>query len=148
VEPARTATFGGVDEFMQVSSSCAIPVAELEWRYSASGGPGGQHANRSNTRVEITFDIQNSPSLSAWERSKMIERFGTELRVVAADERSQLRNRELAVERMTARLASALVVQRSRRATKPSRGAKQRRLTNKKQRSQTKANRRKPTRDD
>jgi ribosome-associated protein len=79
-----------------VSRSCRIPLDELEWRFSASGGPGGQHANTSNTRAEVRFDVAGSPSLGPRQRARLLERVGPTVRVVASDERSQARNRELA----------------------------------------------------
>ena len=130
---------------LRVTRSCAIPLSELEWRFTASGGPGGQHANRSNTRAEVRFDVLGSPSLSDLHRARMLERLGDVVRVVADDERSQLRNRELALERLRARLAEALRVQRTRRPTAPTRASTQRRLASKKRRSDVKRMRRPPT---
>src|SRR5438132_13306069 len=93
---------------LKLTRTCAIPLSELDWRFSASGGPGGQHVNTANTRAEVRFDIASSPSLGPRQRARLLERFGPELRVVASDERSQLRNRELALERPRSRLADAL----------------------------------------
>jgi len=129
---------------LRVTRSCAIPLSELEWRFTASGGPGGQHANRSNTRAEVRFDVAASTSLLEAHRARLVERLGPVVRVVADDERSQLRNRELALERLRARLAEALRVERTRRPTAPSRGAKLRRLESKKRRSDVKRLRRPP----
>jgi ribosome-associated protein len=129
---------------LRVSRSCAIPLAELEWRFTPSGGPGGQHANRSNTRAEVRFDVAGSPSLSEVHRSRLVERLGPVVRVVADDERSQLRNRELALERLRARLAEALRVERTRRPTAPTRASTQRRLESKKRRGDVKRTRRHP----
>ena len=95
-----------------VSRSCRIPLDELEWRFSSSGGPGGQHANTSNTRAEVRFDIANSPSLGPRQRARLLEKLGPVVRVVADDERSQLRNRELALQRLGDRLREALKVER------------------------------------
>ena len=81
---------------LRVTRSCSIPLAELSWRFSRSGGPGGQHANTADTRVEVRFDVAGSPSLGPRQRARLIERLGPEVRVVAADERSQARNRALA----------------------------------------------------
>ncbi|HUP84290.1 MAG TPA: alternative ribosome rescue aminoacyl-tRNA hydrolase ArfB [Acidimicrobiales bacterium] len=134
---------GGV---LRITRSCAIPLSELEWRFSSSGGPGGQHANRSNTRAEVRFDIAGSPSLLDVHRDRMLERIGDVIRVVADDERSQLRNRELALERLRGRLAEALRVQRTRRPTAPTRASTQRRLESKKRRSDVKRQRRPPER--
>jgi ribosome-associated protein len=127
---------------LRVSPTCVVRMDELEWRFSASGGPGGQHVNTSNTRAEVRFDIAGSPSLGPRQRARLLERFGPELRVVASDERSQLRNRELAVERLRARLADALRIETPRRPTKPTKGAKERRLEDKRHRSETKRRRR------
>lgn len=129
---------------LRVTRSCAIPLSELEWRFSASGGPGGQHANRSNTRAEVRFDVAASPSLLEVHRERIVQRLGPVVRVVADDERSQLRNRDLALERLRARLAEALRVERTRRPTAPTRGSKLRRLESKKRRSDIKRMRRPP----
>jgi ribosome-associated protein len=127
---------------LRVSRSLVIPLEEFEWRFSGSGGPGGQHANTSNTRVECVFSIATSPSLGPRQREKLLARFGQVLRVVAADERSQLRNRDLALRRMSERLGAALVEERRRISTKPTRASKERRLQTKRVRSATKQQRR------
>ncbi|MDQ3106925.1 MAG: aminoacyl-tRNA hydrolase [Actinomycetota bacterium] len=137
----------GDEGMLRVTRSCAIPLAELEWRFTPSGGPGGQHANRSNTRAEVRFDVRASPSLSELHRERLLERLGEVVRVVADDERSQLRNRELALERLRARLAEALRVERTRRPTAPTRASKQRRLESKKRRGDVKRTRRPPADD-
>jgi ribosome-associated protein len=135
-------------EVLRVTRTCAIPLDELEWRFTASGGPGGQHANRSNTRAEVWFDIAGSPSLGPRQRARLVERLGASIRVVAADERSQARNRDLALERLRSRLAAALHVERARRPTAPSAGSVERRLAAKRRRSQTKRTRTRPDGDD
>jgi ribosome-associated protein len=127
---------------LRVTRSCLIPLSELEWRFTPSGGPGGQHANRSNTRAEVRFDVAGSPSLLEVHRARLLERLGPVVRVVADDERSQLRNRDLALGRLQARLAEALRVERTRRPTAPTRGSKLRRLESKKRRSDVKKMRR------
>jgi ribosome-associated protein len=136
----------GMDEVgaavLRVSPTCVVRMDELEWRFSASGGPGGQHVNTANTRAEVRFDIATSPSLGPRQRARLLERLGPEVRVVASDERSQLRNRELALERLRSRLADALRVDTPRRPTKPTKAAKQRRLEDKRHRSETKRRRR------
>ena len=99
-------------ETVRVSSSLRIPVSELQFRFSPSGGPGGQHANKVATRVELRFDVAGSPSLGPHQRARLLERLGREVRVVADDERSQLRNRQLAVERFAERMAAALRVEK------------------------------------
>lgn len=135
-------------EDLPVRGRLVIPGAELDERFSTSGGPGGQHANTSHTRVELRFDIAASPTLSDHQRRRLRERFGDELRVVADDERSQRRNRDLARERMAARLSTALEPERHRRPTRPTLGSKRRRLEDKRRRSSTKRDRRRPGRDD
>ena len=131
-----------------VTNSVRIPRHEIDVSFTTSGGPGGQHANKAATRVEMRLDLTTSSAFSRAQRARVIERFGDEIRVVADDERSQVRNRSLAEERLVARLQSALHVQRRRRKTKPTRGSKERRLTAKKQRGEKKRLRRKPTRYD
>ena len=107
-------------------ASCAIAPDELEWRFSGVGRPGGQHANTSNTKVEVRFDIEASPSLGPRQRARLLERLGPLVRVTASERRSQHQNRELALERLQERLAAALHVDPPRVATQPSRAAKQR----------------------
>ncbi|HTT90387.1 MAG TPA: alternative ribosome rescue aminoacyl-tRNA hydrolase ArfB [Acidimicrobiales bacterium] len=121
-----------------------IPSAELEWRFSSSGGPGGQHANTANTRVELVFDIANSGVLSSRQRALVLERLGPTLRVVASDERSQARNRQIALERLAQRLDEALRVERPRRPTVPTKASRERRLRAKQLRSTRKQERRPP----
>jgi ribosome-associated protein len=99
-----------------------IPESELRWRYSASGGPGGQHVNTSNTRAEVLFDVAASKALDDRQRQLITERLGRTVRVVASDERSQWRNRRLAAERLGDRLADALEIPPERRPTRPGRG--------------------------
>jgi ribosome-associated protein len=121
-----------------------IPSAELEWRFSASGGPGGQHANTANTRAELVFDVAGSGALTARQRALLLERLGSTLRVVVSDERSQARNRQLALERMAERLDEALRVERPRHPTVPTRASRERRLRAKQLRSTRKRDRRPP----
>jgi ribosome-associated protein len=135
------------DDVLVVARGVKVPRSELEVRFSASGGPGGQHANKAATRVELTWDVEASTALLPVQRERVLGRLGPVIRVVVDDERSQARNRALAEERFVARLAAALHVERPRRATKPTKGAKERRLQDKKQRSETKANRRTPRTD-
>jgi ribosome-associated protein len=135
----ESADAGGL---LRVTSGCAIALSELRWRFTTSGGPGGQHANKVATRVEVRFDVAASPSLDESQRQRMEAKLGP-LVVISVDEtRSQSRNRALALERLRARLAGSLTRARPRRPTKPSRGSVERRLTAKKQRSQTKRQRR------
>jgi ribosome-associated protein len=131
-------------ESIRVTRSVAIPVAEIELRFSRSSGPGGQHANTSETRVEALFDVESSSALTDLQKRRVITKAGPTLRAVAQDERSQLRNRELATERLAEQLRAALKVERSRVPTRPSRAAKERRLESKKRRGETKKLRRPP----
>ena len=132
-----------MDDVLRVNRSLVIPLDELEWRFTASGGPGGQHANRSNTRAEVRFDIESSPSLGPRQRVRLVERFGPVVRVVVDAERSQRRNRVLAQERLAERLAAAL-----RTPTKPTAGSRQRRLSEKRRRGEQKRQRQRPPSDD
>jgi ribosome-associated protein len=132
------------ERFLRVDRRVVLPLSEIEWRFGPSGGPGGQHANRANTRAEARFDIAGSPSLDERDRARLVERLGPEVRSVADEERSQVRNRALALDRLRGRLAAALVIERPRRPTKPSRAAKQRRLDEKRRRSEVKEARRRP----
>jgi ribosome-associated protein len=132
------------DDDLVVNRTVRIPRAELKVSFSASGGPGGQHANKAATRVELTYDAAESSALLPRQRERVVERLGPVVRIVVDEERSQLRNRLLAEQRLAARLASALHVEAPRRPTKPSRGSKERRLQSKRLRSETKANRRRP----
>jgi len=133
---------------LRVSRSCVIPLDELEWRFTASGGPGGQHANTSNTRAEVRFDVAGSPSLGPRQRARLLERLGPVVRATASERRSQHQNRELALERLRGRIAAGLKVERPRVATRPSRGSIESRLDDKRRQSQRKRNRRRPSRSD
>lgn len=133
---------------LMVTRSVRIPRHELIVSFSSSGGPGGQHANKAATRVELRFDVESSSAFGPGQRRRVIERLGPEVRVVADDERSQARNRTIAEERLVARLQSALHVEPVRRATKPTKGSQRRRIEGKKQRSQIKRQRRRPRPDD
>ena len=135
-------------ERLRITRTCVIAPEELEWRFSSSGGPGGQHANTSNTRVELLFDVEASPSLGPRQRARIIERIGPRLRVVASERRSQLQNRELAIERLRERLAAALHVDPPRVATRPSRAAKRARVESKRRQGERKRARRAPSADE
>lgn len=124
-----------------------IPASELEWRFSSSGGPGGQHANTSNTRAEVAFDIAGSPSLSPTIRERLVAKLGREVAVTSSEHRSQYQNRRAALQRLEAVLRSALIVPRNRVATRPTLGSKERRLDDKRQQSDRKAARRRPSRE-
>lgn len=142
VVDGRGTEHGPGPEVVRVTSSLRIPLSELQYRFSASGGPGGQNANKVATRVELRFDVAGSPSLGPYQRIRLLEKLGPEVRVVADDERSQLRNRQLATDRFCQRLAAALRVEKSRRPTRPTKGAKERRLADKRKLSQRKQARR------
>jgi ribosome-associated protein len=116
--------------------------SEIAFRFSRSSGPGGQHAQKSSTRVEGLFDVGDSAGLTEAERRRVLAKLGPVVRSIAQDERSQLRNRELAVERILEQIREAVKVRRARRATKPTRASQERRLDEKKQRSRTKRLRR------
>ena len=116
--------------------------SEIAFRFSRSSGPGGQHAQKSSTRVEALFDVEDSSGLTERERQLVVERLGPVVRSVAQDERSQLRNRELATERILEQLRDAVRVRRPRRPTAPTAASRERRLEDKKRRSQTKRLRR------
>jgi len=119
-----------------------VPLEEIELRTSRSSGPGGQHAQKTETRVEAIFDVEASTALSPAQKKRVVAKAGPVLRAVAQDERSQLRNKELAVERLTAALQEALKVPRRRRPTRPTAASKERRLEDKKRRGETKRLRR------
>jgi ribosome-associated protein len=116
--------------------------SEIAFRFSRSSGPGGQHAQKSSTRAEALFDVEDSAGLTDAERKRVLAKLGPVVRAVAQDERSQLRNRELATERILDQLREAVRVRRKRRPTKPSAAARERRLEEKKQRGRTKRLRR------
>ena len=127
-----------------MTRTVAIPVSEIVLRFSRSSGPGGQHAQKTETRVEATFDVETSSALSEVQKARVLRRAGPVIRAVAQDERSQARNRELAVERLVAALREALKVERRRRPTKPTAASRERRLDEKRRRGQVKQLRRPP----
>lgn len=131
-------------ERLRVTPGLVIPLGELSWRFSRSGGPGGQHANTADTRVEVRFDVAGSPSLGPRQRARLQERLGDEVRVVVGDERSQARNREVALRRLAERLAEGLRVEAPRRPTRPTRASVRRRLDAKRRQATRKADRRPP----
>lgn len=133
---------------MRITSSVAVPLTEVVVRASRSSGPGGQHANVTASRIEVSFDVAASAVLSPEQKARVSGRLGPVVRAVAQDARSQTRNRELALERLRDRLAGALHVQRSRRPTKPTKGSKVRRVDAKKRTGQVKRDRRRPSADD
>ena len=127
-----------------MTRSVLLPLTEIELRFSRSSGPGGQHANTAETRVEAILDVEASSALTDVQKKRVVAKAGPTLRAVAQDERSQWRNRELAVERLVEQLREALKVQRRRIATKPTRASRERHLESKKRRSTTKQLRRRP----
>jgi ribosome-associated protein len=138
------------DNFLAVTPELSLPFSELEYRASRSGGPGGQHVNTSSTRVELSWDIAGSRSLMPEQRTRLLERLGPRLdsaghlRLVSSATRSQLRNKEDVTARLQQIVAGALVIQKKRRATKPSRAAKAARLEAKRRRAATKRHRKPP----
>lgn len=135
---------------LEVTPSLRIPMAELEYRASRSGGPGGQHVNTSSTRIEVWWDVVRSPSLSEDQRALLLERLASRLdsagrlRLVSGTSRSQLRNREDVTSRLRGVVADALKVRKKRKATRPSKAAKAARLEAKRRRSSIKRERRRP----
>jgi len=132
-------------ESIRVTRSVSLDRDEIELRVSRSSGPGGQHANTAETRVEAVFDVEASSSLTERQQQRVLAKAGPVLRAVAQDERSQARNRELAVERLVAKLADALRVERPRRPTRPTAASRERRLESKRRRSAVKRNRATPS---
>jgi ribosome-associated protein len=140
--------------FLEVAPELRVPLAELEYRASRSGGPGGQHVNTSSTRIEVTWDLASSPTPTAEQRERLLRRLATRLdgtgrlRLVSSGSRSQLRNREDVTERLRELLAAALAVPKARKRTRPPRAAKAARLERKRRRSATKRDRRPPRPDE
>jgi ribosome-associated protein len=133
-----------VSEGLRVAEGLEIPLAEIELRASRSSGPGGQHANVTASRVEAVFDVEASSTLSDAQRQRLLERLGPRVSAVAQDARGQARNRELALQRLAAKLAEGLREPKKRRPTRPSRAAKQRRLEQKRRAGERKRTRRRP----
>jgi ribosome-associated protein len=139
------------DGDLEITPALRVPLAELDYRATRSGGPGGQHVNTSSTRIEVWWDVRSSPALSEEQRARLLERLSSRLdgegrlRVVASESRSQLRNREAATERLRTLVASALVERKPRKRTKPTRAAKAARLEAKRRRSALKRERRPPS---
>ena len=131
-------------ESIRVTRSVSIPRSEIELRFSRSSGPGGQHAQKTETRAEAIFDVERSVGLTDAQKRRVIGKTGPVLRAVAQDERSQWRNRELATERLVEGLREALKVKRKRRPTRPTAAAERRRREQKRRRSETKRLRRPP----
>ena len=133
---------------IRVTRSVLLPLSEIELRVSRSSGPGGQHAQKSSTRVEAVFDVEASSALTDVQKQRVVGRVGPVLRAVAQDERSQARNRELAVERLVEKLRAALFVPRRRVATRPTASSRERRLAEKRRRGEKKRRRQRPASDE
>lgn len=147
--PASRPNLGLVDQPLRVAPGLVIPPGELHWRFDTAGGPGGQHANRSATRVELTFDLAASPAVPEELRRRLLERLGARapggvVRLVVDDSRSQWRNRQTARRRLAALLEEGLQVTRPRRPTRPTTASRLRRLADKRHRSEVRRRRRPP----
>jgi ribosome-associated protein len=129
---------------IRVTRSVVLPLADVEFRTSRSSGPGGQHAQKSETRVEAVLDVTATSALTDAQRKRVLAKAGPVLRGIAQDERSQARNRDLALQRLVERLRGALRVERRRVPTKPTKAARERRLDEKRRRGETKKLRRPP----
>jgi ribosome-associated protein len=142
------------ERYLEIDPTLSLPLSELDYRATRSGGPGGQHVNTSSTRIELWWDIGASPTLTEDQRARLLTRLASRLdadgrlRIVASESRSQLRNREAATERLRDLVTSALQVAKPRKRTRPSRAAKAARLEAKRRRSATKRERRPPRLDD
>ena len=132
-------------EELRINERLSLPLAEIELRTSRSSGPGGQHANVTASRVEAVFDVETSATLDERQRARLRERIGPVVTAVAQDARGQARNRELALERLAAKLAAGLRVQRKRRPTRPTKASRQRRLEQKRRTGERKRTRRRPS---
>ncbi len=129
---------------LRIDDRLSIPLAEIELRASRSSGPGGQHANVTASRVEAVFDVGASRALDDRQRDRLLARAGATVTAVAQDARGQSRNRELALQRLAGKIAAALEIPRNRRATRPSKGARRRRLEQKRRIGERKRGRRRP----
>ena len=129
------------DQIISGGPKCRIPASEISWDFGPSGGPGGQHANRSNTRVEATLDLASAQGIEENVREFLIAKLGSVMRVTVDKHRSQFRNRELALSRIESQLQGALIKEKTRRPTKPKKSAVERRLKNKRKQSERKTNR-------
>ncbi len=133
-----------MEDPLRIDGELSIPLGEIELRASRSSGPGGQHANVTDSRIEAVFDVEASPTLTDAQRARLLEKLGPQVSAVAQDARSQARNRELALERLREKLAAGLKVPRKRKPTRPGRAARERRLEQKRRRSQRKQQRQRP----
>ena len=126
---------------LRVNRNLSIPLSEVQWRASPAGGPGGQHANKTSSRVEVRFEIQASASLGPRQRARLLARFGPVVRASSSDDRSQARNRQVALARLAERIAGALRLEAVRQPTKPTQGSRARRLEEKRRRGELKRRR-------
>lgn len=133
---------------IRITRSCSVPLDELQWRFSRSGGPGGQHVNKTETRVELLFDVESAQCLGPRQRARIKERIGPVVRVVVSETRSQARNREIAVERLEKKLRTALASEKKRMPTRRTRASRERRLADKRRRGDVKRTRRPVSGDD
>ncbi len=144
----------GDDKHLVITSELRLPLAELEYRASRSGGPGGQHVNTSSTRIEVSWDVAGSTALGPEQRAQLLERLGPRLdstgrlRLVSSGTRSQLRNKDDVTDRLRSLVESALSVRKKRKATRPSRASKTARLEKKRRRAATKRRRKSPAESD
>ena len=129
------------DQILSSGPKCQIPTSEVSWNFGPSGGPGGQHANRSNTRVEATLDLASAQGIEENVREVLVAKLGSVMKVTVDKHRSQFRNRELALSRIESQLQEALIKEKPRRPTKPKKSAVERRLKNKRKQSERKTNR-------
>ena len=136
------------DDALHVHRGLAIPLAEVDWRATTSGGPGGQHANRTLSRVEVSFDVEASSTLGPRQRARLLERVGPVVRAAASESRSQSRNRELALARLATKIDAGLRVRPARTPTRPTAGSQRRRVEAKRRRGESKRRRRAPGEDD
>ena len=142
------------DGYLEITPALLLPLDELEYRATRSGGPGGQHVNTSSTRIEVWWDVRTSPTLGEEQRARLLDRLASRvdgegrLRIVASESRSQLRNREAATERLREVVATALAVPKPRKRTRPTRASKAARLESKRRRSALKRDRRRPPHDE
>jgi ribosome-associated protein len=135
-------------ETLHVRRGLDLPLSEITWRATTSGGPGGQHANRTLSRVEVEFDVGASSVLGPRQRQRLLDRIGPVVRASAGESRSQARNRQLALERLASRVADALRVETPRRPTRPTKSSQVRRVEGKRRRAEVKRGRRRPGDDD
>ena len=133
---------------LRVRRGLELPLSEISWRATTTGGPGGQHANRTLSRVEVQFDVVASSTLGPRQRARLLDRIGPVVRASASESRSQARNREVALERLAAKLNAGLREVAARRPTMPTQSSRRRRVEAKRRRSETKRHRRSPGDDD